>query len=183
MTEADRKDRLQLVVVGLASLLLMSLVALLVVTLLWQSDSDDSGADSRSAALISAGKAADEAARVAVVEMTSYDYATVEKDFRWVDDAGTTRFQKQYAEVSKPIKDLVVKLKAKAKGSVIDSAPRVEDVDHVTVLLFVDQVITNPGTGTSGAQKGLDQPRVTMKMVRQGGHWLVDEVKLSSLGS
>ena len=172
-----------MVVTGLASLLLISLVALLVVVLLWQTDSDDSKSGDGAAALVAAGKAADKAARTAVVEMTSYDYRTVNEDFGWVDDAGTAHFQKQYAEVSKPIKELVVRLKATAKGSVIASAPVVKDTDHVTVLLFVEQVITNPGTGTSGAQRGLDQPRVTMSMVRQGGQWLVDEVKLSGLGS
>jgi Mce-associated membrane protein len=183
MTEADRKDRLQMVVTGLASLLLMSLVALLVVVLLWQTDSEDSKGADGAIALAAAGKAADKAARAAVVEMTSYDYRTVEDDFAWVDDAGTAHFREQYAEVSKPIKELVVRLKATAKGTVVDSAPRVKDTRHVTVLLFVDQLITNPGTGSGGAQRGLDQPRVTMQMVRQDGRWLVDEVKLSGLGS
>jgi hypothetical protein len=181
MTEADRKDRLQLTVVGLATLLVLSLVALLVVVLLWQTDNDNARAGDRAVALAAAGKAADTAARTAVVEMTSYDFRSVSKDFAWVDDAGTTKFQKQYAEVSKPIEKLVVQLKAHAQGSVVASAPVVTDVDHVTVLLFVDQQISNPGTGGAGPQRGLDQPRVTMQMVRQGGRWLVDQVAISSL--
>lgn len=183
MSEADSKDRLQLVVVALASLLLICLVTLLVVTLLWQTGTGGSKDGDRAVALAAAGKAADKAARVAVVEMTSYDYRSVATDFAWVDEAGTTKFQKQYAEVSAPIKKLVVQLKAKAKGTVIDSAPIVKDVDHVTVLLFVDQEISNPGTGGSDPQRGLDQPRVTMQMVRKDGHWLVDEVKISSLSN
>ena len=179
--EADRRDRMQLVVTGLATLLVLSLVALLVVTLLWRSDSGSADGD-RAVSLAAAGKSADQAARKAVVEMTSYDYRTVRTDFAWVDDAGTARFRKQYAEVSAPIKKLVVKLKARAKGTVVASAPVVKDADHVTVLLFVDQEISNPGNG-SGAQRGLDQPRVTMQMVRQGGRWLVDKVKISSLSN
>lgn len=179
--EADRRDRLQLVVGGLGSLLLMSLVALLVVVLLWQADGG--GKDGKKAvSYAAAGRAADKAARKAVVEMTSYDYRSVKKDFTWVDDAGTAKFQKQYAEVSKPIKKLVVQLKATAKGTVVASAPVVKDADHVTVLLFVDQEISNPGNG-GGPQRGLDQPRVTMKMVRQDGRWLVDEVKIVSLAN
>src|SRR5690348_17235392 len=133
--EADRKDRLQLVVTGLASLLLMTLVALLVVTLLWQSDGGSKDGD-RAVALAAAGKAADKAARAAVVEMTSYDYKTVDQDFGWVDDAGTTKFKKHYREVSKPIMKLVVQLKAKATGTVVASAPLPKDNAHVTVLLF-----------------------------------------------
>jgi len=176
--EADRRDRMQLAVVGLASLLLMSLVALLVVVLLWQTGG--SRGEDRAVEYAAAGKAADKAARTAVVKMTTYDYRTVQKDFSWVEDAGTAHFRKQYAEVSKPIKTLVVQLKAKATGTVVASAPIVKDADHVTVLVFVDQEISNPGNG-SGAQRGLDQPRVTMTMVRQGGRWLVDQVKIVSL--
>jgi len=179
MSEADRKDRLQMVVVGLGSLLLMSLVALLVVTLLWQTGG--SKGEDQAVREAAAGKAADKAARAAVVEMTSYSYKSVDQDFAWVDDAGTTKFRTQYAEVSKPIKKLVVQLKATAKGTVVASAPIVKDADHVTVLLFVDQEISNPGTGGGDPQRGLDQPRVTMKMVRQGGRWLVDTVQISSL--
>lgn len=183
MSEADRKDRLQLVVTGLASLLVMSLVALLVVVLLWQTDSDQGKAGDRAVAFAAAGKAADKAARAAVVQMTSYDYRTLEKDFAWVDDAGTAKFRTQYAEVSQPIKKLVLQLKATAEGTVVASAPIVEDTRHVTVLLFVDQEISNPGGGGTGPQRGLDQPRVRMKMVRQDGRWLVDEVNISSLSN
>jgi Mce-associated membrane protein len=171
------KDKAQLVIGALASLLLMSLVALLVV---WQVDSG-SGSPGNAGALMQAGKDADAAARKAVVRMTTYDYRTVEKDFDWVDDAGTAKFRDQYTEVSEPIRKLVTELKATAKGTVVDSAPRVEDTRHVTVLLFVDQEISNPGSGSTKPQRGLDQPRVVMKMVEQDGRWLVDEVELSNL--
>jgi hypothetical protein len=181
MSEADRKDRLQLVVTALGSLLLLSLVALLVVVLLWQTGG--SKGEDRAVRYAAAGKAANQAARAAVVEMTTYDYRSVTRDFAWVDDAGTAKFRTQYAEVSKPIKKLVVQLKARAKGTVVASAPIVKDADHVTELLFVDQEISNPGNGSSGPQKGLDQPRVTMEMVRQGGRWLVDEVTIRSLSN
>lgn len=179
------KDRDQLLITALGTLLLMSLVALLVVVALWQTDGDEAGSEngdgSGAAALIAAGEEAEEAAREAVVAMTTYDHRTVEEDFAWVEDAGTEKFRDQYAEVSEPIKELVVKLEAKAVGTVVASAPDVEDEDHVTVLLFVDQEIFNPGTGSTGPQRGLDQPRVTMEMVREDGEWLVDEVQLSSL--
>lgn len=152
------------VVIVLAVALLVSLVALALVATDAKRERDR----------VDAASAAQQAARTAVVAMTSYDYATVESDFGWVDDAGTTRFRKQYAEVSAPIKKLVVQLKAHAVGKVVDSAVRLTDDDHATVLLFVDQTLTNPGE----KQPGVDQPRVTMKMVRQDGRWLVDQVEL-----
>lgn len=132
---------------------------------------------SEARALTAAGVGAEAAARSAVVRMTSYDYASIDKDFAWVDDAGTAKFRKQYVEVSAPIKKLVLQLKAHAEGNVVAAAPEVRDRNHVTVLMFVDQTLTNPSDKTPG----LDQPRVTMTMVRQDGRWLVDEVKLSNL--
>lgn len=178
--DADRRDRFQLVVTGLGTLLLLSVVALLVVTLLWQADRDHSEQAEQALAYAEAGEAAEAAAREAVVAMTSYRYQTADQDFAWVEDAGTDKFREQYAEVSKPVKELVVRLKAQAAGSVVASAPVVEDADHVTVLLFVDQELSSQGE-TGERSRGLDQPRVTMSMVREDGRWLVDAVELKSL--
>ncbi len=154
-----------------AGVLAVALVAVLVVLVLTMRSL------SHERDLSDAAKQAEAAARKAVVSMTTYDYQTIPRDFAWVNDAGTAKFRKQYAEVSAPIKKLVAQLKARAVGSVVASAADVQDVDHVTVLVFVDQTLTNPGQ----SQPGLDQPRVTMSMVRQGGRWLVDEVKLNNL--
>jgi Mce-associated membrane protein len=144
--------------------------ALVVLLLLWRAwdhrrDLDD------------AGDAAEKAARTAAVAMTSYDHRTADEDFGWVDTAGTARFRRQYAEVSAPVKELVEQVQAHAEGKVVESAVRVRDTQHATVLLFVDQTITSAGKDT----RELDQPRVVMTMVRQDGRWLVDEVELGSL--
>ncbi|MCW2857404.1 MAG: hypothetical protein JWR52_3019 [Marmoricola sp.] len=156
------------VATGVLAVALVAALVVLVLTLRSLSHEHD---------LTDAGTQAQAAARKAVVSMTTYDYRTLPHDFAWVDDAGTAKFRKQYAEVSAPIKKLVLQLKAHAVGSVVASAAEVKDVDHVLVLVFVDQTLSNPGQ----AQPGLDQPRVTMSMVRQGGRWLVDEVKLNNL--
>ena len=161
----------RVLVVALVVLLVAALVAL---GLVWRALEHRRDLDS-------AGRAAERAARAAAVAMTSYDYRTADRDFGWVDTAGTARFRTQYAEVSAPVEKLVVQLKAHATGSVLDSAARVRDADHVTVLLFVDQALTS--AGGDAASRRLDQPRVVMKMVRQGGRWLVDEVGLRNLTS
>jgi len=130
-------------------------------------------------ALAEAGAGAEKAARSAVVHMTTYSAATLDEDFSWADDAGTPKFRTYYAEVSAPIRKLVLQLRSTAVGSVVDAAPKVHDLDHVTVLLFVDQVITGPG----GSDRQVDQPRVTMSMVRTDGRWLVDGVKIRNLST
>ena len=160
----------RVLVVALVGLLVAALVAL---GLVWR-------ALEHRRELDSAGRAAERAARAAAVAMTSYDYRTADRDFAWADTAGTARFRSQYAEVSAPVEKLVVELKARATGTVLDSAARVRDADHVTVLLFVDQALTSEEGADS---RRLDQPRVVMKMVRQGGRWLVDMVDLRNLTS
>jgi len=159
----------RVLVAVLAGLLIAALVALGLVFASWQHERD----------LREAGEQAQRAAKEAVVSMTSYDYKTLDEDFSWVDAAGTAKFRKHYAEVSGPVKKLVTQMKASAKGSVVASAVDVKDTDRVTVLLFVDQTLTNPGQ----AERGLDQPRVSMSMVRQGGRWLVDDVQLNNLSA
>jgi Mce-associated membrane protein len=154
-----------------AGLALAWVAALVCLALLWRAW--DHGRD-----LDEAGRDAERAARAAAVAMTSYDHSTADRDFGWVDTAGTAKFREQYAEVSAPVKELVVSMKAHAEGMVVDSAARVRDTDHVTVLLFVDQTLTS---ADKDADRELDQPRVTMTMVRQGGRWLIDEVKLRNL--
>ncbi|MCZ4499526.1 MAG: hypothetical protein JWQ74_2079 [Marmoricola sp.] len=164
-----------------SGVLAVALVAALVALgfALGDDDRTAAGSSGEAFALAAAGSQAEKAARSAVVHMTTYSSTTLATDFAWADDAGTPKFRTYYSEVSAPIKKLVLRLGSKAVGSVVDSAPKVQDVDHVTVLLFVDQVITGP----DGADRQLDQPRVTMSMVRDGDRWLVDEVKLRNLST
>jgi Mce-associated membrane protein len=168
------RDRL--LVGGLVLALVAALVA---VVLLWR-DRDRDDADDRaesSAVLVDAAVAAEKEARDVVTRMTTYSFRTVEDDFSWVDDAGTENFQRNFADASKDAIALIRSLKATAAGSIVDSSATAADADHVKVLLFVDQRIRSQG------EKGskLDQPRVTLQMVRQDGEWLVDEVQVNNL--
>ncbi|MFL6159775.1 MAG: hypothetical protein ACJ72D_27115 [Marmoricola sp.] len=160
-----------------AVVLALALVAVSVGLVVAVARRGDDSAGGRALALSTAARDAKAAARTAAVELTTYDYATIDADFARVGARGTAKFRKQYAEVSAPIRTLVVQLKARAKGSVVASAATATDRNHVTVLLFVDQEITAAGND----DQKLDQPRVTMKMVRSDGRWLVDEVALSNL--
>jgi Mce-associated membrane protein len=124
-----------------------------------------------------ASAGAERAARAAAVHLTTYDYRTLATDFSWVQDAGTAKFRKEYAEISAPVKKVVAQLRVHAVGSVDDSAAKAKDADHATVLLFVDQTLTS----ATDSERKLVTPRITMTMVRVGGRWLVDEVALRNL--
>lgn len=107
--------------------------------------------------------------------MTTYDHRTLAQDFAWVEDAGTEKFQDYFAEASAPVRKLVGELEARARGSVLDAATDYVDSSHVTVLLFVDQTITND---RAEGRADLEQLRVKAEMVRRDGAWLVDEVEV-----
>jgi hypothetical protein len=169
------RDRWRTVALGCALALVVSLVGL-VVAVRHDSSSDSSDA-SRALVLSRAAEGAETAARSAVVALTTYDYTTYGADYLRVERAGTPRFKKYYAQVSAPIRQFVIRLKAHAVGSVVASSATAKDADHVTVLMFVDQVLTN----ATNSERKLDQPRVTVRMVRTNGRWLVDTVDLSNL--
>ncbi|HET9420844.1 MAG TPA: hypothetical protein VFO49_06895 [Nocardioides sp.] len=169
-------DRTRLLVGGLLLALIASLVVLVLV---WRDrDEEEDRADS-AAALVDASVAAEKVARDAVTRMTTYSYRTLEEDFSWVDEVGTEKFQENFAGALEDAVTYIQSLKAKAVGTVIDSSATAADADHVKVLLFVDQKIRSE----QESQPGLDQPRVTMQMVRENGEWLVDEVQLNNLVS
>ncbi len=151
----------------LVAALVVALVGLALVARGWQQDRD----------LAAGGRDAEEAARQAVVAMTSYDYRTVEEDFGWVDERGTASFRTKFSEASAPVKASILELRAQAEGEVVAAAHTVRSEDRVRVLLFVDQTITDP----ERTENGIDQPRVVMTMVRQNGRWLVDDVELFTL--
>ena len=169
-------DRTRLLVGGLVVALLASLVVLVLV---WRDRDEAEDRAESAAALVDASVAAEKVARDAVTRMTTYSYRTVEEDFAWVDEVGTEKFQQNFAGASEDAVTFIKTLKAKAVGTVVDSSATAADADHVKVLLFVDQKIRSE----QETRPGLDQPRVTMQMVREDGQWLVDEVQLNSLAS
>lgn len=148
----------------LAALLLAALL------LLTGCGGSDDGADSVRAAT----RGAEAAARTAMTQLTTYDYRTIDKDFAWVADGATRKFRSEFADASAPVRQVAVSMKATARGKVLEAATDYKDADHVVVLLFVDQTLTNPHS----AQAQLEQLRLKASMVRQDGHWLVDAVEV-----
>lgn len=121
-----------------------------------------------------AAASATKAAKKAMESMVTYDYRTVDKDFQWVETAGTKGFQKYFTDASTKSKQLIIKLQATAEGSVIDAAAKPGTTSKVEVLMFVDQLIKSK----DDPEGKLDQTRVAMWMVKQDGHWLVSKVLL-----
>ena len=155
---------------GVTVLVALLVAALVATVLLWRRVADLESRQDVAAAETAATRAA---SRIAGA-MTSYDHRSVEEDFSWIEEDGTTQFQETFSESTKPIRQLIVRTQATATGKVSDAAGTAEDAEHVEVLLFVDQVLERGGDEEST----VDRSRVVMQMVRQGSRWLVDDVEL-----
>lgn len=113
-------------------------------------------------------------ARRSAVSMTSYDHATLDRDFAWVDTAATQSFAQGYRAANEPLRGVITDLEATARGSVSAAAATAVGPGEVTVVMFVDQQISNASDGSTRS----DESRVVMSMVERDGRWLVDDVEL-----
>ncbi len=127
-----------------------------------------------SEAKVSAEREATQVASDVAVAMTTYDHRTLEDDLAWIEEDGTDSFEETFLASTRPVRGLIREERATAEGTVTDAAGTAEDEDHVTVLLFVDQVIERAGEPRSAVER----TRVVMEMVHQDGRWLVDDVQL-----
>lgn len=127
------------------------------------------------AALSEAEAQATQVAEDVIVRMTTYDAETVDEDFTWVSEVGTSKFEREQTVTTEQLIPVIKRTGAQAEGTVQRAAATATDEDTVSVLLFVDQVLGRTGT----RQTSLDRTRVEMTMVRSSdGDWLVDEIEL-----
>lgn len=124
-------------------------------------------------ALTSAAEKA--AVKAAELSMT-YNFATIDADFDWVDDLATEKFQKDFAGASEPVRQAVEAGEVDARASVLDAATDYKASDRVEVLLFVDQSLESEKDPE--APSAIEQHRVKMTMVLEGDDWLVDSVEV-----
>jgi Mce-associated membrane protein len=124
-----------------------------------------------------AGQAALDAARADLIDITTYGYASIDKDFDWLSDFSDPKTAEPFAKSQKSLAKVVKGSKTVAKGSVVDAMSRVVSDNQVEILAFVDQVLR------SNIRKGysLEQQRVSMTMVRVDGTWKISRLDL--LGS
>lgn len=151
----------------LSAALVMVLAGAVVLAVLWSGNRGDAG-------LRQAEQEARDAAETYAVDLTTYDYSSLDRDFSWVTDGATASFAKEYAAANEPLRKVITTLKARATGTVSESAATASSDHEVEVLLFVDQSIVN---GTD-SKKRTEHNRVVMTMVERDGRWLVDKVAL-----
>lgn len=157
------RSRPKILLAGLA----VAIIVALVLGALWLGGRHD-------AQLRHAETGARQAARTYAVDLTTYDYSSLDHDFGWVTNGATASFAKEYATANAPLRTVITKLKARATGTVTDAAATAKSSTKVEVLLFVDQTIVN-GTNDN---KRTERNRVVMTMVHREDRWIVDDVAL-----
>lgn len=163
----------------LAIVLAVALAAALVgIGLLWSSLQGEQDEVRELRADRAAVTEARNAAEVVSVAMGSYDYRSFDKDFGWLRQATTEDFRTTFAgedgDVAAYLADLkgfITSVKGHADAEVVRSAAQLRDDGRVTVLLFVDQILSN---GQEEPSQALT--RVELTMEEQDDRWLVDDM-------
>lgn len=127
------------------------------------------GADRAEAARSSAVSAAEGRA----VDLLSYDYRHLDRDFARARAGLTGRFAHDYAATTQSVvRPTAEQVKAVVKADVVASSVVSASQNRVVVLVFVNQTTTSDRL--DGPRVDLDRVRMTLDRV--GGSWLVSKV-------
>jgi Mce-associated membrane protein len=108
------------------------------------------------------------------VDLTTYDHDHLDADFNKVLSNSTGSFRAQYTEASQTLRDLIARFQATATGKVLETAVVSADTKHATLLLFVDQTVSN----TNSKDPRVDRSRMKMSLEKHGGKWLISALDL-----
>jgi Mce-associated membrane protein len=150
------------------------LVAALATGVLWLR-ARSSLADANALAAAQSGALA--AAEQYAVYLTSYDYRHIDADFNRVLDhaSASGKFKSQFVKASQDLRALIIQYKGVSTATVTGSGvSNGAALDRVTVVLFVDQTLTNSNSPTPR----VDRNEVQIVVVKQGDSWLIDNVTL-----
>jgi Mce-associated membrane protein len=126
-------------------------------------------------ALTSARTSAVAAAKADAIELASYDYRHLDQDFGTVRQHSSPSFQASFSQSSNALASVLARYHATAVASIVSAGVVSATTTRAVVLVFLVQTVTNT-TQRSGPQK--DQSRIQMTLVRNHGHWLIDQVQL-----
>ena len=114
------------------------------------------------------------AGRQYAVDLTTYDFATVDADFQRFARHGTKAFRASYAATIAASEPAIVKAQTRSLGTVVGAGLESYTHDRANVLVAVDQELrsaTRPGPTT-------DRSRIRLTLVWSGDGWLVSAVQV-----
>lgn len=111
-------------------------------------------------------------------ELSTYNYKNLNgpgSSWAQVEANATPTFRKDFAKTSGDLTKLLNQYNATAVGHVINAGVQTMNSSRATVLLFIDQDVTN----TVQKPNSVTQPlRVLITLVRQNGKWLIDNLQV-----
>ena len=114
------------------------------------------------------------AARSYASAVTSYDYRDLDRGFATALTGATGPFKSQYLANSQLMRLTLGRAHSVSKGTVLDAGIASQTEQQVTVVLFVDQSVTNGAQ----PQPHLIRSRMIMTLVPRDGRWLVNQLEL-----
>ncbi len=115
------------------------------------------------------------AARTYSVEVASYDYADLAQSLSAVLQHATPSFKQQFESTSRALEPAILEYQGIARATVLQAGVAQSTGDQATVVLFLDQTITNARL----RQPQVNHDRMVMSLTRQGGQWLISRVSLA----
>jgi Mce-associated membrane protein len=114
------------------------------------------------------------AARTDAVDVATYSYLHLPRDFGRVEGESTPSFRRSFIKSSDNLSKVLVQYKATASAKVLKSAVESINGSNAVVLLFVNQSVAN----TTQQGVNTDDSRIEVTLVRSGDRWLLQNLKL-----
>ena len=113
--------------------------------------------------------AAQTTARRVATDFATYDYTTVDAQFARMAAESTGAMQAQVKQSQQSVVPLIKAAKAKAVGTVRDSAVVLSHGNQISVIAVVDETVSN----TAVPKGSLKRYRFLLVMQKVHGHWLL----------
>lgn len=126
------------------------------------------------AAKQSAAASALAAGRAYSIDIASYDYRSLTKDFAVVEQHSTPTFAASYSQSTKTLSTVLTQFHAVASATIAAAGVESATTSRAVVLVFVNQTVTN----TAQKKPTKEPSRVEIVLLRQHGQWLIDDLRL-----
>lgn len=156
--EPMSRGRLVGVVGGLAVVVVL-LAVTAIVLLLKKGEQDSREAAGRDAVTVAAAAAQD---------FSSYDYRSLDSSFKTAMNEATGEWLKQYQQLAQQIRQTASQSQVVVVGTVLKTGVELVSPSRVVAVVFLNQQ-----TSKAGQDRGYDQYRLRLTLVKQQGRWLV----------
>jgi Mce-associated membrane protein len=112
------------------------------------------------------------AGRQIAIDLASYDYRTIDRDFTRVSNESTGKFQSDFSTQSAGVRDAIVAEKATSTAQIASAGTVNVSLTSAQVIVALNRTVTN-----SQAPKGTNSAfGVQLFLVKRGDHWLATQV-------